>query len=232
MGWGGIHLVIRGAKQVITRGVEAEPGHGALVGTDHLHTGGVGNGPDPDCGVGRSREHQLLHRDNTRRFTWEKFTSPSAPSRGFHQRRALLSRFEGSWKQGKSQTHLGWVEDDAGDFLGVAFERGQDLLRALVKHDDVFVGSTWKTAGMGVWGQPTPNPPALCFLSPFKFPKAWRMRPTPRWEVPRKAPLPVRILLVSEGHRSKARIPGILALCSPCVREENAKLMPQAVKQS
>lgn len=135
-------------------------------------------------------------------------------------------------KQGKSQTHLGWVEDDAGDFLGVAFERGQDLLRALVKHDDVFVGSTWKTAGMGVWGQPTPNPPALCFLSPFKFPKARRMRPTPRWEVPRKAPLPVRILLVSEGHRSKARIPGILALCSPCVREENAKLMPQAVKQS
>lgn len=83
MGWGGIHLVIRGAEQVITRGVEAEPGHGALVGTDHLHTGGVGNGPDPDCGIGRSREHQLLHRDNTRRFTQEKFTSPRAlPAEG------------------------------------------------------------------------------------------------------------------------------------------------------
>lgn len=28
--------------------------------------------------------------------------------------------------------------------------------------------------------------------------------------------IPVRILLVSEGHRSRARMPGMLALCSPC----------------
>lgn len=229
MGWGGIHLVIRGAEQVITRGVEAEPGHGALVGTDHLHTGGVGNGPDPDCGVGRSREHQLLHGTIPEGSHGKNSPLQVLPAEGSTRGGPCYPDLR---KQGKSQTHLGWVEDDAGDFLGVAFERGQDLLRALVKHDDVFVGSTWKTAGMGVWGQPTPNPPALCFLSPFKFPKARRMRPTPRWEVPRKAPLPVRILLVSEGHRSKARIPGILALCSPCVREENAKLMPQAVKQS
>lgn len=69
MGWAGIHLVVRGAEQVITRGVEAEPGHGALVGTDHLDAGGVGNGPDPDRGVGRSREHQVLQQDKTGRFT-------------------------------------------------------------------------------------------------------------------------------------------------------------------
>lgn len=98
VGWVGIHLVIRGAEQVITRGVEAEPSHGALVGTDHLDTGGVGNGPDPDRGVGRSREHQVLHKDNTRRFTREEFTSPRAPSRRFHQRRVLTSRSEASWK--------------------------------------------------------------------------------------------------------------------------------------
>lgn len=40
----------------------------------------------------------------------------------------------------------------------------------------------------------------------------------------------MRILLVSEGQRSKARIPGMLALCRPCATEEDARLMPQARK--
>lgn len=44
------------------------------------------------------------------------------------------------------------------------------------------------------------------------------------------APLPVRILLVSEGQRSKARIPGMLALCNPCARQKEARLVPQAGK--
>lgn len=83
---------------------------------------------------------------------------------------------------------------------------------------------------MGVWGQPPPNPPALYPLSPFKFPRTRRKGST-RCEILRKAPLPVRILLVSEGHRSKARIPGMLALCSPYVRE-SPKLMPQVAKHS
>lgn len=170
------------------------------------------------------------------RFTQGKLTSPRAPGGRFHQRKVLISRSEASWKGGKSQTHLGRVEDDAGDFLGVALERGQDLLRALVEHDDVFVSSTWRTeweslgweCGANQLQTHLPRVP----LSPFKFPKNQGKRPIPRWETARRAPLPVRILLVSEGHRSKARIPGMLALCSPCAREESPKSMPQTAKLS
>lgn len=227
MGWAGIHLVVRGAEQVITRGVEAEPGHGALVGTDHLDAGGVGNGPDPDRGVGRSREHQVLQQDNTGRFMRGEFGSPRAPNGRFHQRMVPISKFEAPWKRGKSRAHLGWVEHDAGDLLGMALERGQDLLRALVEHDDIFVGPTWKSEWEALGWECGANPQI-----PFKFLVTQGKRPAPRWKIPKKAPLPVRILLVSEGHRSKARIPGMLALCSPCVREEHTTLTPQAGKHS
>lgn len=36
------------------------------------------------------------------------------------------------------------------------------------------------------------------------------------------AALPVRILFVSEGHRSRARIPGMLALCKPCAKRRTS----------
>lgn len=39
--------------------------------------------------------------------------------------------------------HLGRVKHHTGDFLGVALEGGQDLLRTLVKDDDVFIRPTW-----------------------------------------------------------------------------------------
>lgn len=60
---GGSHLVIRGAEEIIARGVEAQPRDRALVGTDDLHAGGVGDRPDADGGIGRSREHQILKRN-------------------------------------------------------------------------------------------------------------------------------------------------------------------------
>lgn len=37
---------------------------------------------------------------------------------------------------------------------------------------------------------------------------------------------------MSEGQRSKARIPGMLALCSPCTTQKDARLVLQARKCS
>lgn len=44
----------------------------------------------------------------------------------------------------RTPLHLRRVEDDTGDLLGVALERGQDLLRALVEDDDVFISPACK----------------------------------------------------------------------------------------
>lgn len=60
---GGAHLVVGGAEEIIARGVEAQPRDRALVGADDLHAGGVGDRPDADGGIGRSREHQILKRN-------------------------------------------------------------------------------------------------------------------------------------------------------------------------
>lgn len=65
---GGSHLVVRGAEEIIARGVKAQPRDGALVGTDDLHTGGVGDRPDADGGIRRSREHQILNRNEAEKL--------------------------------------------------------------------------------------------------------------------------------------------------------------------
>ena len=40
--------------------------------------------------------------------------------------------------------YLGRVKHHTGDFLGMAFERGQDLLRTLVEDNNIFICPTWK----------------------------------------------------------------------------------------
>ena len=58
--WLGQYLVIRGAQEIVTSGVEAEACHSALMGTNNLYARGVRNRPNPDSSIRGGRKHQLL----------------------------------------------------------------------------------------------------------------------------------------------------------------------------
>lgn len=58
--WLGPHLVIRGAQEIVTSGVEAEACHSTLMGPNNLYTRGIWDRPNPDGGIWGGRKHQLL----------------------------------------------------------------------------------------------------------------------------------------------------------------------------
>lgn len=108
----------------------------------------------------------------------------------------------------------------AGDLLGMAFESGQDLLSTLIKDNNVFICPTWRRSKRQKKNE-SQDPCAKEGLSVLKSMQRTRglrlpcsCHPSP-WPVGPGPDSPVRILLVSEGQRSRARIPGMLALCSP-----------------
>ena len=54
------YLILGGAEQVVSGGVEGEPGDARLVSPHHLDTVAPGNGPHADSAVWRGREHYRL----------------------------------------------------------------------------------------------------------------------------------------------------------------------------
>lgn len=58
--WLGPHLVIRGAQEIVTSGVEAEACHSTLMGPNNLYTRGIWDRPNPDGGIWGGRKHQFL----------------------------------------------------------------------------------------------------------------------------------------------------------------------------
>lgn len=103
--------------------------------------------------------------------------------------------------------YLGGVEHHTGDLLGMALEGGQDLLGTLVEDDDVLIRPAWKDARETREPRPTHRTDSTAAPAPA---------PPPAPGLGQHSP--VRTLLVSAGQRSRARIPGMLALCRPCHR--------------
>ena len=54
------YLVLRGAEQVVSGGMEGQPCHARLVSSHHLDAVAPGDGPHTDGAVGRGREHHRL----------------------------------------------------------------------------------------------------------------------------------------------------------------------------
>ena len=54
------YLILGGAEQVVSGGVERQTGHGRVVSSHHLDAVAPGDGPHTDGAVGRGREHHRL----------------------------------------------------------------------------------------------------------------------------------------------------------------------------
>ena len=54
------YLILGGAEQVVSGGVERQTGHGRVVSSHHLDAVAPGDRPHPDGAVGRGREHHRL----------------------------------------------------------------------------------------------------------------------------------------------------------------------------
>lgn len=122
--------------------------------------------------------------------------------------------------------YLRRMKHHAGDLLGMAFESGQNLFSTLIKDNNVFICSTWKCSKKDKKNE-SEDPCVKEGLSALKSMQRTRglrlpcsCHPSP-WPVGPGPDSPVRILLVSEGQRSRARIPGMLALCSPFAEESH-----------
>lgn len=61
------YLILGGAEQVVSGGVEGEPSDARLVSPHHLDTVAPGNGPHADSAVWRGREHYRLEGESERR---------------------------------------------------------------------------------------------------------------------------------------------------------------------
>lgn len=76
-----------------------------------------------------------LHQGESRGLGWGQVLGPQTTETGLGNAGPRVAR---------RTPYLGRVKHHTGDFLGMAFEGGQDLLRTLVEDDDIFIRPTWK----------------------------------------------------------------------------------------
>ena len=59
--------ILRTAEKEVSRGVEAETGHGRVVSAHHLRAGCTLRQPDADCGIRRRGEYNILERKKVKK---------------------------------------------------------------------------------------------------------------------------------------------------------------------
>lgn len=148
---------------------------------------------------GRGKERGGGKTGGLKRFT--KKSSSGVNSLSGHTWRLLLNACFSPHRH--VDAYLGGMVNDRRDLLGVALEGGHNLLLILVKHHHVLIRATCKARPHHRWvsvddGETDGWVVVFC-----------------GWMNSEQSHSPVSTLLVSEGHRSRARIPGTLALCRP-----------------